>query len=41
MCTVATGLHLTGLEPAQQVTGLSMDILSDTEVVSKWPKFLI
>jgi hypothetical protein len=40
MCTVATGLHLTGLGPAQQVTGLAQDILTNAEVVSMWPKFL-
>jgi len=37
---VATGLHLTGLGPAQQVTGLALDTLTDNEVVSTWPKFL-
>jgi len=40
MCTVVTGLHLTGLGPAQQATGLAQGILSDTVVVSTWPKFL-
>jgi hypothetical protein len=31
---VATGLHLTGLGPAQQVAGLAQDILTNTEVMS-------
>ena len=34
MCTVATGLHLTRLGPAQQATGLAFDILTNTVVVS-------